>query len=471
MHTGIEDQTGSPVSCGNPHAVELFDQALEQFHSYFGDPVATIDRALETQPDFVLGHVFRGAMLAMLMEKKFLSEIETSVAAAEALAGRANDRERGHLAALKRFLNHDWRGASDTWDRISAAYPRDALALQCGHLMDFFMGDAINLRDRVARVLPHYDYDNPSFPFVLGMHAFGLEECNQFDRAEEVGRRALEIETRDPWAIHAVAHVLEMQNRYDEGITWYTQRENDWAPDNGFAYHNWWHLGLYHMERSEYDRALAIYDQSIYPGPAEFVLGLVDATAFLWRLHLQGVDVGQRWEPVVNQWQNHADVENGFYAFNDWHAMMAYVGAGRETAAQRLLEDMEGAVQNDHDNAPVTRVVGLPIARAVWAFGATDYAASVDHLLPVRPIANRFGGSNAQRDALNQTLIVAATRASRYALAHNLLNERLAQKPESPLAWRFKSYVAGSAGDRQTADEASAKAQSLIVSRSAPRAA
>jgi len=461
------DRTGSPVSCTNPDAVALFDQALNQFHSYFGDPVATIDRALQLEPDFVLGHVFRGAMFAVTMENKFLTEIESSVKHAVGSWQHANDRERGHLRALQRFLGGDLNGAGVAWDRVLADCPRDALALQCGHLIDFYRGDATNLRDRVARVLPHYDAAHPSRSFVLGMQSFGFEECHQFDRAEQMGRQALDLEPADPWAIHAVAHVMEMQNRYDEGIDWYTERERDWAPDNGFAFHNWWHLALYHMERDEYDRALAIYDRDIYPGEAEFLLGLVDATAFLWRLHLQGVDTGQRWTPVADQWQAHADAENGFYAFNDWHAMMAYVGAGRKPAARQLRAAMEQVARGPGEHAGITARVGLPIANAVWAFGQEDFATAIAHLWPVRTTANQFGGSHAQRDALNQTLIVAAIRAGEHGLAANLLNERLAHKPESPLAWRFK---ADAAGDPDAASQAAATSQSLIAPR-AERAA
>ncbi len=467
MTVSRTDSTGCPVSTGNADAVALFDQALYQFHSYFGDPVATIDKALALQPDFTLGHVFRGAMLAMLMENRFVPDIEASVNQARAAWPAANERERGHLRALQRFLAGDLSGAGSAWERVAAGYPRDAFAVQCGHLVDFYRGDAINLRDRIARVLPHYDTGHPSQSFLFGMQAFGYEECHQFEQAERYGHQALDGDSRDPWAIHAVAHVMEMQNRYNEGIEWYTEREEDWAPDNGFAFHNWWHLTLYHMERGEYDRALDIFDTHIYPGEVEFILGLIDATAFLWRLHVQGVDTGDRWSAVADQWQGLAATENGFYAFNDWHAMMAYVGAGREAAAEALLADMERAAHAPGENAAMTAGVGLPVTKAVWAFGQRDYATAVGHLLPVRTTAHRFGGSNAQRDALNQTLIAAAITAGEHGLAENLMHERLMHKPESPLAWRFQARAAAAAGESARAMEASAKSDALIAPRAA----
>ena len=83
----------------------------------------------------------------------------------------------------------------------------------------------------------------PGYGYVLGMYAFGLEETANYAGAEATGRRALELNPRDPWAVHAVAHVMEMQGRLRDGIDWLTTRQADWSVDNGLAFHNWWHLG------------------------------------------------------------------------------------------------------------------------------------------------------------------------------------------------------------------------------------
>ena len=99
-------------------------------------------------------------------------------------------------------------------------HPHDLVALQVGHLMDFYRGNARDLRDRIARALPHWSPDVPGYHVVLGMHAFGLEEAGDYARAEETGRRALDLEPLDAWAHHAVAHVMEMQGRAQDGIGW-----------------------------------------------------------------------------------------------------------------------------------------------------------------------------------------------------------------------------------------------------------
>jgi len=465
-----KDARNVTVSTDNRRALELYETALTQFHSYLGDPVKTIDTALAEDPDFVLGHVFRATLLLLLSECRYLPEIRASVEAAESRARFANDRERGLTLAARRWLEGDWAGACQAWETLLVSHPRDAFALQAAHLTDFFLGDANNLCNRIARVLPDWNAEVPGYSYVMGMYAFGLEECNFYTEAEETGHLALALEPKDGWAIHAVAHVMEMQARFDEGIDWYTQRLENWAPDNGFAFHNWWHLALYHIERGEYDQALEIYDHQIYPKASDMSLQLLDASALLWRLHLQNVDTAQRWRLLAAKWEAKAATENGYYAFNDMHAMMALLADNREAAAERLLRDMEQAAAGHGTNALMTREVGLPICRALQAFQQGRYGNTIAWLLPVRSIAHRFGGSHAQRDVLTQTLIEAAIRAGRHQLAMHLLNERTAHKPHSPFVWRLMAKARKAAGDSAGAETAGEQAATLVHNHH-PRAA
>ena len=317
------------------------------------------------------------------------------------------------------------------------------MALQLGHLTDFYRGDAVNLRDRVCRVMTGWDKGLPSYSYVIGMQAFGFEECNQYPTAEAAAMTALDLEPRDPWAVHALAHVLEMQGRYDEGNAMYREREADWAPDNGFAFHNWWHLALYHIEAGDYAGALALYDEQILPDDSDVSLQMLDASALLWRLYLLDVDVGERWERIANLWASKTELENGYYAFNDLHAVMALVGSGHLAAAREVLAAVEAAAQ---DNPGVTQMmardVGVPACRALIDFARQDYAAVIEGLLPVRTIAHRFGGSHAQRDLISQTLIAAALGAGDMDLARNLISERLVHKPFSPLSRRYAERLA-----------------------------
>jgi hypothetical protein len=264
------------------------------------------------------------------------------------------------------------------------------------------------------------------------MHAFGLEETGDYPRAEAQGRRSVELEPRDGWGQHAVAHVMEMQGRQRDGIAWMRADPDAWSRDSFFCVHNWWHLALYHLDLGEMDEVLALLDGPIRGGRSTVVLDMVDASALLWRLFLRGVEVGGRWRELAASWEPIAAAGN--YAFNDAHAMMAFVGAGRSDLADAVLDAQVAAMKGDADNALFTREIGHPVAKAIRAFGDRYYAETVELLRPVRDAAHRFGGSHAQRDVIDLTLIEAAFRAGRTALAEALAAERLEARPTSPLA-------------------------------------
>jgi len=226
-----------------------------------------------------------------------------------------------------------------------------------------------------------------------------------------------------------VAHVLEMQGRVDEGIAWLNGRRDDWSSDNMLSIHNWWHLALFHLDREDIANVLAMYDDRLRETSTGQVLDLIDASAMLWRLLLRGIDVGWRWQQLAEVWK--ARGGSGYYAFNDVHALMAFLGAGDNAAAQTLIEAMEAAAQGAGTNAMMTRDVGLPVAHALLAFAREDYGLTVNLLRDVRLIAHRFGGSHAQRDVLALTLVEAALRDGARSLAKVLTAERMGLKPNS----------------------------------------
>lgn len=455
------DLRNNPISPVSDDAAAAFEDALAQFQTYSHDPVATIEGALAEHPDFMMGHLLRVCLMLTAMEKGLENEIAASLAAAAKAEPRATDRERMHLAAARAWHAGDLEGASQTYLDIAAAYPRDIMALQVGHLCDFYMGNAGLLRDRIAAVLPAWSRDMPGYHAVLGMHAFGLEENADYRRAEDAGREAVELNRRDAWAIHAVAHVMEMEGRHDAGIEWMTSRTEDWATDNFFSVHNWWHLALYYLDLGDADAALRLYDERIRENRSTVVLDMVDASAMLWRLKLLDVDVGARWDEIADAWA--PLVEDGFYAFNDVHAMMALVGAGRDKDAADLAArlDQVGAAHDGRANDGMTRDVGAPVAKALLAFGRGRYGDAASLLRSIRYRAHRFGGSNAQRDLVGWTLVEAALRDGQYGLATALINERTALKPSSLQNWRMAERAALGAGDEQATVLARERVRSL----------
>jgi tetratricopeptide (TPR) repeat protein len=446
----MKDAREVPLSTTSAAAAAHFETALNQFHSYTGDPLASMQKALDADPDFALGHLFNAFALYTTSEQRFLPAVRESIAHAEVLEQRMNARERGLLVAAQRLAAGQWDGASRAFDAVLIDYPRDALALQTAHLMDFFRGDALNLRNRVSRVLLHWDEQVPGYSYVLGMHAFGLEECNQYAEAEHSGRRALELQPKDGWAVHAVTHVMEMQGRSRDGIDWLTSREADWAPDNMFAPHNWWHLALFRIDRGDFDGALELFDAKLIGPQADMILVLIDASALLWRLQLEGVDVGDRFERVADLWQGKLEAEGGFYAFNDVHALMSFAATGRSPAIAHLQALMRKSASADNSNAAMEREVGQPVADGLLAFSAGRYSDAIAAIEPVRDIAHRFGGSHAQRDLLTLTLIEASIRSGDRRRARHYIAERQVHKPT---AWseRLQARSGAQAQQREAA--------------------
>ncbi|TIT87384.1 MAG: tetratricopeptide repeat protein, partial [Mesorhizobium sp.] len=281
-----------------------------------------------------------------------------------------------------------WHEAARILEDIAIDEPLDAVALQVGHQIDFFTGNARMLRDRIGRALPAWKKGMPGYHAVLGMQAFGLEEMGDYARAESFGRQAIAIEPRDGWAQHAVAHVMEMQSRQRDGIAWMRANPQAWTKDSFLKIHNWWHLALFHYDLGETDEVLKLYDGPIYGDRSTLALNMVDASAILWRLHLGGVDVGDRWAVLAANWMPKAAAGN--YAFNDAHAMMAFVGAGLEAPARTLLEAQREAMNGSDDNAAFTRDVGHPLTLAIKEFGEGSYTESVRLIRPIRSIAHRF---------------------------------------------------------------------------------
>ncbi|WP_137126566.1 tetratricopeptide repeat protein [Roseomonas sp. HF4] len=441
------DIRGNPLSCNAASAAKL-DAAFSKFHTYQIDPIADLDAIIAEAPDCVMAHAARAGIIATAADKAFDAELQASLSKAEALARRANPRERRYIAAARSWAEGDLSAATEHWGLAAIENPADLLAVQLAQIGDFFLGQSQMVRDRVARVMPRWSRDMPGYGYLLGMHAFGLEECGDFARAEAAGREAVGLDRRDGWAAHAVAHVMEMQGRAAEGSEFLWDTAPGWAPDSLFAYHNWWHLALFRVEQGDIAGALALFDERISAGGFGQALEAVDGSALLWRLWVLGHDVGDRWTKLAEAWG--ARIEDGLYAFNDVHAMMVFVGTDDVAAQRAVLATLERAAAGQGTNAMMSREVGLPLARGLAAFGAGDYAGSLGHILPVRGIANRFGGSHAQRDVVSWTLCEAAVRAGDRAMAEAMVAERLAAKEGSPVAQGWAAR-AGALGRRAAA--------------------
>lgn len=416
----INDIQGYALSGANGAAVDAYEQASHEFRCFTGDPLAGAQAAIALSPDMPMAHALVAWLNLLGTDPAGIEPARHALAQASRLP--ATEREALHLKAIGQLIDGHWHACGRTLEDLSIGWPLDTLALQAGHQVDFFTGHSRMLRDRIARAMPHWQSGRPGRHAVLGMLAFGLEEMGDYAQAERLGREAVELERCDGWAWHAVSHVLEMQGRREEGIAWLQSDDSAWSERSFLVVHNTWHLALFHLELGDTAQVMALMDRCIVAASSAVVVEMIDASSLLWRLHLRGVDVGTRWQALADRWAPLAEAGN--YAFNDMHAMMAFVGAHRHDDAQRLLASQLRAVHGAGDNAGFLRDVGCETTQAIADFGAGRYGLCADRLRSVRSHAHRFGGSHAQRDLIDQTLIVAAERDGQVSLAQALRNER-----------------------------------------------
>jgi hypothetical protein len=315
-----------------------------------------------------------------------------------------------------------------------------------------------------------WDDQDPRSGFVHGMYAFGLEECNQYGQSSAAGQRAVEINPDDVWGIHAVVHTYEMQGEVPAGVRFMRARRADWTEGNFLNVHNSWHYALYLLQAGDTDGALAVYDRFLHhDGSDDVALELLDATALLWRLWLEGADAGDRWRPLAQAWAR--ILAPGFYPFNDMHAIMAFIGNDELDRAGGVVAALERVVGADSIEATgtvptgtaMTAAVGLPVCRSLAHFGAGRYERVLAELLPIRTRVHEFGGSHAQRDAVERTLLEAAIRAGRLDLASALVSERLAVRECSTYAWSKRAFLLAAIGDSAGAASAAARERELVT--------
>ena len=442
-----------PVTIGQEASRAGLDQAAREYLGWYGDPLATLAGAQESDPDFILGGILTGVLRLLSGETGASTGVAGCLAEAKASEARLSPWERAHLAAFDAWSRDEIRQATGIWEQILIDHPGDVWALRFAHDTYFYLGEAAVMRDSIARVLPAWPTDHDFHGYLLGMHAFGLEENGDYRAAETAGRRAVERNPADTWAVHAVAHVLEMEGRQLEGIAWLRGLEPHWTTAPALAVHQWWHLALFLIEQSRFEEVLAIYDRHVRGTPSGALLDLVDAAALLWRLQLAGLDVGERWQGLRDPWYGH--LEDHVLVFNDAHIAMVAGGLKDRATLERQAHSLARyTAGGEGTNRGIARNVGRAVVEAIAAFAAGDFGRAADLLLPVRYDIWRMGGSHAQRDLFAQTLIAAAMAAERWPLARALLAERVALKPASRRSWARYAEVLQRLGDEPGAGEA-----------------
>ena len=459
----FSDDRGLTLTTDSAAAVAGLSETMSQYLDYRAGVGDAIKQMLAADPDFVMGHCIKGYLFNLFGTSAVQPKIDESLAAAEAGVGGVTRREAAHVAALKAWSRGDLGSACAIWNGILVDHPHDLLALRLQHYNSFWMGRTQDLRDGVARVIDQWDESVPGYSSVQGMYAFGLEECGDYARAEEFGRQAVEANPDDLWAIHAVAHILEMQGRLREGVAWLSYPADVWEDRNPFKGHLWWHATMFSLELGDYDTVFALFDRSIQPEAWDFYLDVQNGASMLLRLDLLGIDVGDRWKAMADSMEAHVD--DHVLAFTDTHTMMALAADKRFDAAEKLLASLRAFAKTPDNFAAATmEPATLPVCQALLDFAQDRHAAVVDGLLPLRYDLACIGGSHAQRDVFAQVLIESAIKSKRLNLARSLLAERLAEKPNSRGSWLKYAETLEALGDAPRATAARERADAVLAS-------
>jgi len=338
----------------------------------------------------------------------------------------ATERERRLAAAVARWVDGDLGGALALHGALAHDHPRDLAAIKLGQYHAFNLGDAPTL---LKLALPAVAAA-PEVPAVHGLAAFGWEQCHRLDLAEAAARRALAMQPAEPWAQHALAHVMLTDGRLAEGACLLHQFSAPWQGLTSFMRcHLWWHLALFHIELGDDGAALSLYDRQVWGVDTSYSQDQVGAVSLLARLELAGVAVGDRWQALASHLAGR--VHDQVQPFLDLQYLYGLARAGRPEA-----DAMLAAIEAHAPVAPLAQraawqLVAVPAARGLLAHARGQWARAADSLTEALPRLALIGGSHAQRDLFEQLQIDALTRAGQLAAVQNLLQPRANAQPQS----------------------------------------
>lgn len=400
------DGFGSEHATGDRVAVEVFSAATKALASHRPHALTHLEIALKADPGMAAAHVLSGVADIIMSSENYATSARLRLArrsAAMAESGGGTPFERALVTALGHAVNGRLRSAGDSLGNFLYGDPNAFLAAKLSHAFRFLIGDADGTVSLTARLSADCDPSTAGYGYLLGCHAFGLEEVGRLHEAERVGRRALDICPDHAWGLHAVAHVYEMGGRTADGIAWLEGNRPVWSRCNNFSRHVAWHLALYALEAGDHESALAIYDRDI----ADDLLGdfrdFASATSILWRLRHLGVDPDpgpDRWGMLAESANGHA--QNATLFFAQLHVLIAQIAAGRLDEASDVAERIYDKSRATTDQANVAHNVGWELAHALL-LSAQGAAVQVPVGFVARRL-HRLGGSHAQRDVFLRSL-------------------------------------------------------------------
>ena len=425
MTAPLTDRLGNPVTLRDESSLAAINDFVEGFIACEARAVNVLQAQADASPLVqaycAALHMFAESADAPRNARPFIEQ-------ARAHAHQASEREQRFVAAVAAWVDGDLPRAIALHEEQARLHPRDLASLKLGQYHCFNRGDSPAML-RLALQAQHAAAD---VPYLHGMLAFGWEQCHRLKEAEAAARHAIHRCHKEPWAHHALAHVMLTQGRIAEGIDFMASVSDTWTGLNSFMVtHNWWHQALFLLEQDRHAEVLALYDQQVWGVVKEYTQDQINAISLLARLELAGVDVGPRWANVANHLA--LRLADHVLPFLDLQYLYGLARAGRTEAARALLHNIttHAATRTEAHERTVWQQVCLPAAHGLLAHAQGDWATAVEQLGVALPRLVEIGGSHAQRDLFHQIWLDALQRNGQWAAVQNLLQPLCNAQPQS----------------------------------------
>lgn len=425
MPHAFTDRYGMTLSTSDPTAAEQWQEGLDRLLSQNVGPDAKFAAAIARDDGLAMAH---GCLAFWYMQRARPEEAEASIHIARDLAAGITRRERQQIEAIHAWIQGQGRQALAQLKEHLAEFPRDALLLRLAHLLYNRGCSSVGVPDFPPAYLellhgcaPHGD-DDWAF---LAEYAFAHHETGALDASMRFALRSLELNPRNAVATHSIAHVYFERGDAAGGAdvlrNWLEGFDN---PASSYV-HLSWHLALFELALGQYQKAFERYENDIRPSiVAKSIATLADGASFLWRVSMYGG------EPPPYPWEEVCALatpmaERPGLAFPVAHAAMALAAGGDHDALTTMMHRLQSkAEQGD----TFTQDVVLPLVQGLAAFAQGEYAAAANLLEPICPQLVRIGGSHAQREVFEDTLLEAYLRAEMFDQAEVMLAERLGRR-------------------------------------------
>ena len=353
----------------------------------------------------------------------------------------ATPREQRFVQAVKAWVDGDIHRAIALHEEQAREHPRDLASLKLGQYHLFNRGDSTGMLRMALAALPAAG----DVAYLHGMLAFGWEQCHLLAQAEAAARHAIHLRRKEPWAHHALAHVMLTQGRIREGQAFLADVSSTWTDLNSFMVtHNWWHQALFALELDDPAEVLRLYDTQVWGVAKDYSQDQINAVSLLARLELAGVDVGGRWQDVGSYLATRT--ADHVLPFLDLQYLYGLARAGRGEA-DVLMRNIEAhAAAAAPDTRDAWQRVGLSASRGLLAHARGDWWRAADELGQALPRLVDIGGSHAQRDLFAQVHLDALVRSGQLGGAQHLLQQAVNSQPESRRLRRQAAQVYAALG-------------------------